>query len=143
MRYKVVNRSPFTDAYHSAIIGGGALVYYEMDKWVTSKDVIPIADIVICEEPYHKMNIKTYGELCKEVGKISAICTICEKSFKTIRPVDWKRGLSVDNRTPENVKREIRHGLINELGFVASDMSIDEQDAVLLGYYYETKMEVI
>ena len=122
----------------------GKLEYYDSIERIEDLDkIIPIADMVICEEPYHQMNIRTYGDLCKEVGKISALCTIYERPFETIRPVDWKRWLKVGSRTPEIIKNEIKRGIINELGYVVSDMSSDEQDAVLLGYYYNTKVGII
>ena len=65
-------------------------------------------DMVITEDPYLGMNVKTLKQLCFSVGAIMYMCQMYNVIFIKVRPKDWKNYFGLTQKTPKAIEKIIR-----------------------------------
>jgi len=94
--------------------------------------------LVICEAPFVKLNIKTYGALMKVIGVIEYLCKRYGIPFKLIQPSAWQNKLL----RPKGKKKFKREEIKSYSKLIATTVAKyivkddNEADAINIGYYY-------
>ena len=93
--------------------------------------------LIITEQPYYQMNIKTYGEFWEKIGYLRRITEELGVMLGLVRPTDWKRKLKVSKNNPN--RKQIIYDIFSQYNYDIADVEAltdDQIDAVLMGHYY-------